>query len=291
MLGAHVRLGCPVGFAADDARARTAAADRRAATVAQSHRPADAVARRRRGPHRHVGVDGPGGGEGTAPASSSRATWSTPTMMALAAAGGDLHALPARLPWRRGVRRRDRRAAVGRVPTGSQPDARGPRRARLPPRGSTMTTKVQRQSTISRLIGDHEVTNQPQLIAAARRARASRRRRRRCRAISTTSVRSRCGCRAGTPSTRSPSSRPIASRPVDQLRRVMGEWVAEVAWSGNIVILRTPPGCAHVVALGARPQPDRRPARHGGRRRHADVRVGRRRRIGARRNSSRAGRR
>ena len=27
-----------------------------------------------------------------------------------------------------------------------------------------MTTKVQRQSTISRLIGDHEVTNQPQLI-------------------------------------------------------------------------------------------------------------------------------
>ena len=28
-----------------------------------------------------------------------------------------------------------------------------------------MTTKVQRQATISRLIGDHEVTNQPQLIA------------------------------------------------------------------------------------------------------------------------------
>jgi transcriptional regulator of arginine metabolism len=28
----------------------------------------------------------------------------------------------------------------------------------------------------------------------------------------------------------------------------MGEWVAEVAQSGNIVVLRTPPGCAHVVA-------------------------------------------
>jgi transcriptional regulator of arginine metabolism len=28
----------------------------------------------------------------------------------------------------------------------------------------------------------------------------------------------------------------------------MGEWVAEVACSGNIVVLRTPPGCAHVVA-------------------------------------------
>jgi transcriptional regulator of arginine metabolism len=28
----------------------------------------------------------------------------------------------------------------------------------------------------------------------------------------------------------------------------MGEWVAEVRSSGNLVILRTPPGCAHVVA-------------------------------------------
>ena len=28
----------------------------------------------------------------------------------------------------------------------------------------------------------------------------------------------------------------------------MGEWVAEVAASGNLVVLRTPPGCAHVVA-------------------------------------------
>jgi len=28
----------------------------------------------------------------------------------------------------------------------------------------------------------------------------------------------------------------------------MGEWVAEVRSSGNLVVLRTPPGCAHVVA-------------------------------------------
>ncbi len=32
------------------------------------------------------------------------------------------------------------------------------------------------------------------------------------------------------------------------LRRVLGEWVAEVASSGNLVVVRTPPGCAHVVA-------------------------------------------
>ena len=34
----------------------------------------------------------------------------------------------------------------------------------------------------------------------------------------------------------------------DSLRRVMGEWVASVAHSANIVVMRTPPGCAHVVA-------------------------------------------
>ncbi len=33
----------------------------------------------------------------------------------------------------------------------------------------------------------------------------------------------------------------------DHLRRVMGEWVVEVAYSANIVVLRTPPGSAHVV--------------------------------------------
>ena len=36
--------------------------------------------------------------------------------------------------------------------------------------------------------------------------------------------------------------------PFDQLRRVLGEWVGEVAVSANLVVLRTPPGCAHVVA-------------------------------------------
>jgi len=35
--------------------------------------------------------------------------------------------------------------------------------------------------------------------------------------------------------------------PEDHLRRVLGEWVVEVAHSANMVVLRTPPGCAHVV--------------------------------------------
>jgi transcriptional regulator of arginine metabolism len=41
-----------------------------------------------------------------------------------------------------------------------------------------------------------------------------------------------------------PNDRPA---PELHLRRVLGEWMADVASSGNLVIVRTPPGCAHVV--------------------------------------------
>ncbi len=36
--------------------------------------------------------------------------------------------------------------------------------------------------------------------------------------------------------------------PEDHLRRVLGDWVADVNHSMNLVVLRTPPGSAHVVA-------------------------------------------
>ena len=35
--------------------------------------------------------------------------------------------------------------------------------------------------------------------------------------------------------------------PEDHLRRVFGEWVVEISNAGNLVVLRTPPGSAHVV--------------------------------------------
>jgi transcriptional regulator of arginine metabolism len=35
--------------------------------------------------------------------------------------------------------------------------------------------------------------------------------------------------------------------PEDHLRRVLGEWVVEAEYSGNVIVLRTPPGSAHVV--------------------------------------------
>ncbi len=36
--------------------------------------------------------------------------------------------------------------------------------------------------------------------------------------------------------------------PQDHLRRVLGEWLADVTRSGDLVVVRTPPGSAHVVA-------------------------------------------
>jgi transcriptional regulator of arginine metabolism len=36
--------------------------------------------------------------------------------------------------------------------------------------------------------------------------------------------------------------------PEDHLKRVFGDWVMRVAHSGNLVVVRTPPGSAHVVA-------------------------------------------
>lgn len=40
----------------------------------------------------------------------------------------------------------------------------------------------------------------------------------------------------------------VSSTPVDHLRRMMGEWVVSVESAVNLVVVRTPPGCAHVVA-------------------------------------------
>ncbi len=110
-----------------------------------------------------------------------------------------------------------------------------------------MSTKVQRQQAIARLIGEHEVTSQPELIELlatdgieATQATVSR------------DLDDIGAIKVRVPSGNSvyaiPEFAPDRLAPLDQLRRVMGEWVAEVAQSANIVVLRTPPGCAHVVA-------------------------------------------
>ncbi len=108
-------------------------------------------------------------------------------------------------------------------------------------------SKVQRQQAIARLIEQHSVTNQPQLVElladegiAATQATVSRD----LEDLGAVKVRVPGGATVYAV----PEFAPERVAPLDQLRRVMGEWVAEVTHSANLVIVRTPPGCAHVVA-------------------------------------------
>lgn len=109
-----------------------------------------------------------------------------------------------------------------------------------------MTTKVQRQQTIARLIAMHPITSQPQLLdllagegLSATQATVSRD----LDDLGAVKVR----VPGGETVYAIPEYEPARMVPHDHLRRVMGEWVAEVRSSGNLVVLRTPPGCAHVV--------------------------------------------
>ncbi|MFM8266742.1 MAG: arginine repressor [Ilumatobacteraceae bacterium] len=110
-----------------------------------------------------------------------------------------------------------------------------------------MASKVQRQQLMSRLVTRHAVSNQAQLVdllaaegIVATQATVSRD----LEDIGAVKVR----VPGGDVVYAIPDYEPARLAPEDQLRRVMGEWVAEVRSSGNLVVLRTPPGCAHVVA-------------------------------------------
>jgi transcriptional regulator of arginine metabolism len=110
-----------------------------------------------------------------------------------------------------------------------------------------VTTKVQRQQLIARLIAKKPITSQPQLLdmlagegITATQATVSRD----LEDLGAVKVR----VPGGETVYAIPEYEPARLAPEDHLRRVMGEWVAEVKPSGNLVVLRTPPGCAHVVA-------------------------------------------
>ncbi|MSO60267.1 MAG: arginine repressor [Ilumatobacteraceae bacterium] len=110
-----------------------------------------------------------------------------------------------------------------------------------------MSSKQERQRAITKLIGKDEVTSQPQLKELlhaqgieATQATVSRD----LEELGAVKVRVRNGDSVYA----IPEFEPERIAPTDQLRRVMGEWVAEITCSGPIVVVRTPPGCAHVVA-------------------------------------------
>lgn len=107
--------------------------------------------------------------------------------------------------------------------------------------------KQQRQHRIAKLLADQAVTSQGQLVArleadgiTATQATVSRD----LDDLGAIKVRVR-GAEAVYAIPELPAEQ---VPPEDHLRRVLGDWVVEVACSANLVVLRTPPGSAHVVA-------------------------------------------
>jgi len=107
-------------------------------------------------------------------------------------------------------------------------------------------TKNQRQHRITKLLEDQPVTSQAQLVALLADQGVE----------ATQTTVSRDLDDLGAIKVRLPGGEtayalpelPVHQiAPEDHLRRVLGEWVVEVAHSANVVVLRTPPGSAHVV--------------------------------------------
>lgn len=107
-------------------------------------------------------------------------------------------------------------------------------------------TKTQRQHRIAALLERHSVTSQAQLVELLAGDGV----------VATQATVSRDLDDLGAVKVRVPGGETVYAipelakdrlAPEDHLRRVLGEWVAEVEHSGNIVVLRTPPGSAHVV--------------------------------------------
>lgn len=106
--------------------------------------------------------------------------------------------------------------------------------------------KPQRQHRITKLLEDQAVSSQAQLVellaadgVAATQATVSRD----LEELGAVKVRIPGGAMAYA----IPEHAKERPAPDDHLRRVMGEFVVEVANSANLVVLRTPPGSAHVI--------------------------------------------
>jgi len=106
--------------------------------------------------------------------------------------------------------------------------------------------KTQRQHRVGRILEHHAVTSQAQLVellaadgVAATQATVSRD----LEELGAIKVRAAGG--EGVYAVPELPRNQIA--PENHLRRVLGDWVVEVAHSANLVVLRTPPGSAHVV--------------------------------------------
>ena len=112
--------------------------------------------------------------------------------------------------------------------------------------GTMRLAKPQRQHRVARIIEEQSVTSQARLVellaadgVVATQATVSRD----LEDLGAVKVR----VAGGEPVYAIPELAKDRVAPDEHLRRVLGEWVVDVAHSGNLVVLRTPPGSAHVV--------------------------------------------
>ena len=108
-------------------------------------------------------------------------------------------------------------------------------------------TKTQRQHRIAKILEQHAVASQAQVVDLLAESGV----------VATQATVSRDLEDMGAVKVRVPGGELVyavpelpteALAPEDHLRRVLGDWVVDVNYSLNLVVLRTPPGSAHVVA-------------------------------------------
>jgi transcriptional regulator of arginine metabolism len=102
----------------------------------------------------------------------------------------------------------------------------------------TTLGKPQRQHRILRILEDQPVSSQAQLVQMLEAEGI----------VATQATVSRDLEDLGAVKVRIPGGAMAYAIPDDHLKRLMSEFVVEVSHSGNLVVLRTPPGSAHVVA-------------------------------------------
>jgi transcriptional regulator of arginine metabolism len=107
--------------------------------------------------------------------------------------------------------------------------------------------KAQRQHRVAKILADHAVSSQGQLVDLLAEADIT----------ATQATVSRDLEDLGAIKVRVPGGLTVYAipehpteqiAPQDHLRRVLGDWVVDVVRSSDLVVLRTPPGSAHVVA-------------------------------------------
>jgi transcriptional regulator of arginine metabolism len=109
-------------------------------------------------------------------------------------------------------------------------------------------SKIARQHRIAHLLEEHHVTNQGQVVEllAADGVRATQ-------ATVSRDLDDLGAIKVRVPGVSEtvyavPELPKDQIAPEDHLRRVLGDWLVDVAVSLNVVVIRTPPGSAHVVA-------------------------------------------